>query len=610
MLLTDKTKNSNGATNSLNTTGNFQILDNSLGSHDLNNYSVSKSRSQSSSSATSKASSAVDPNGSFSKANQLGTLHNSRREYGDIGYHTSYGKDKQDFWKFRLNSNRDVTLSLSGLSEDAGLAIYDSSKKLISWSNKGGNASEFIRSSLSKGDYYALVYKYSGNSTNYTLTTNLNLSKYVSGNLRANTFSLDSRYDKMIFSGNGNVDYGTGQRDILNLSSISSKSVKFNYASIYGGGVLYNPGKGSRVFDAVTLSNGKQILFEGIEKISFRDRTINLSVKPNDPLFKKQWNLHMTGVHNAWRFTKGSSKVLVGIQDTGLGTNSRGFIHSDLRRTTIYKNNYRDEFFRTFKGKGYGRKLTSHGTPVQGIIGAASNNGWGMSGINWNSRVFNVDVLDGNKNDQSLTKATQKMINEASRNGQRLVINMSLSGGSISSAFEKLIARNQKNALFVMSSGNNNRNSLSDPASLSSKYSNVISVGASWGTRDTRGNSRIPGTRISYSGWWGSNYGNGLTLMAPSEVYTTNAKRNPSGIVQFGYDSRFSGTSAAAPHVTGIASLVWSVNSRLSATQIKSILSQTAYNLGARGYDKVYGHGFVNADAAVRRAMALARGAA
>jgi hypothetical protein len=54
--------------------------------------------------------------------------------------------------------------------------------------------------------------------------------------------------------------------------------------------------------------------------------------------------------------------------------------------------------------------------------------------------------------------------------------------------------------------------------------------------------------------------------------------------------------------------LVWSVNPNLTAEQIKAILSETAYDLGAAGYDTVYGYGEVNADAAVRRAGALYRG--
>ncbi|MEM9927813.1 MAG: S8 family serine peptidase, partial [Cyanobacteria bacterium P01_D01_bin.50] len=77
-----------------------------------------------------------------------------------------------------------------------------------------------------------------------------------------------------------------------------------------------------------------------------------------------------------------------------------------------------------------------------------------------------------------------------------------------------------------------------------------------------------------------------------------------------GYDDKFNGTSASTANVSGVASLVWSVNSDLSAGQIKTIISQTAYDLGKEGYDKVYGHGFINADAAVRRALAIGRGIA
>jgi subtilisin family serine protease len=72
----------------------------------------------------------------------------------------------------------------------------------------------------------------------------------------------------------------------------------------------------------------------------------------------------------------------------------------------------------------------------------------------------------------------------------------------------------------------------------------------------------------------------------------------------------FGGTSAATPNVTGVASLLWSANSNLSAAQVKQILSQTSYDLGLSGYDTAHGSGFVNADAALRRALAIGRGVA
>jgi serine protease len=425
-------------------------------------------------------------------------------------------------------------------------------------------------------------------------------TRIVRGNLRANVFRLQPGFRRTVFSGNGNVDFGRGARDLIYLPSISSRTVRFNFARIRGGGLLYNPGNGVRVFDAMTLRNGRQILFEGIDRIRFADRIINLSVRPNDPYFNSQWNLHMMGVQNAWRFTRGSAGVLVGIQDTGLGTDLYDNLHPDIddRTTYIDTGNYKQEY-------GFLNDTTSHGTAVQGIIAADTNNRVGMSGINWNSSVYNIDVLRGNDyNDEDIAEATQNMINFAKSHRRKLIINMSLTY-SRSYAFERLIANNQKNALFVIATGNDNSNSLSYPAWLAYYYRNVIAVGASWGTYDVNGNVRTPGRRISYPGWWGSNYGAGITLMGPSEVVSTTARWGFLG--NFDYESKFNGTSAATPNVTGVASLIWSANRNLSAGQIKRILSQTAFDLGRRGYDRVYGSGFVNADAAVRRAIALKR---
>ncbi|MBD2018480.1 S8 family serine peptidase [Microcoleus sp. FACHB-53] len=544
----------------------------------------------------------------------IGTLTNTLTFTDFVG-----STDTADTYRFSLGGTSNFSLSLTGLSttypNDADVRLIQDvnndgmiqDTEVIASSARGVGQDESINfSGLATGTYFVQVYQYSGD-TSYNLSLSAASSNYartVSGSLRADTFTFQRGYARTVFSGNGNVDFGSGSRDVLDFSSISSNTVSFNLATSTSGGVLYNPGNGTRVFDAITVNNN-QILFEGIDRIRFADRTIDLSVTPNDPLFGQQWNLHMMGVHNAWRFTTGSNRVLVGVQDTGLGTDPNGSIHNDLRTTTIYTDNYRDDYSR-----GGIAKTTSHGTSVQGIIAAASNNGIGMSGINWNSPVFNIDVLDGNAGDQSLAEATQNMINQANSQGQRLVINMSLEGGGINSAFERLIANNQNNALFVIASGNGDTSSVSYPASLASRYNNVIAVGASWGTRDWYGNTTTPGTRISYPGWWGSNYGTGLTLMGPSEVIATDATRSSSGSVNFGFNTRFNGTSAATPNVTGVASLVWSANPNLTATQIRTIMSQTAYDLGASGYDTTYGNGFVNADAAVRRAMAIARGAA
>ncbi|BAZ38051.1 hypothetical protein NIES4101_39860 [Calothrix sp. NIES-4101] len=450
------------------------------------------------------------------------------------------------------------------------------------------------------------------------------------GTLGADTLVYDRSNQTTFVSGNGNINFGTGRRDVLDLKTIAgitSNQATFSWANATGGGVVENPGNGNRLLDAITFNNGNRILFEGIEQIVFADITYDLTianpniglgsaatVTTNDEKFAQQWDLHMTGVHNAWRFTTGSAGVLIGIEDSGLGRDSNGVTHPDLRSTIFSGNNYIDE------SAGY-----SHGTLVQSTIAAASNNGFGMAGINWNSDVMHIDVLGNNINgtyqldpgDKTLVEATQELINQANSKGQKLIVNLSLVGGS-SDIFQQLIANNQDRVLFVIAAGNEDVGEVSSPASFAQNYGNVVSVGASWGNRDWYGNAKNLGERASYSNpkWWGSNYTNDtainaglrpLTLMAPTEFTAANADRNSAGSFNFGYNDKFNGTSASTAIASGVASLVWSANTNLNASQIRSILSETAYDLGTPGYDKYYGNGFVNADAAVRRALALAR---
>jgi hypothetical protein len=443
--------------------------------------------------------------------------------------------------------------------------------------------------------------------------------RIIQGTLGADTFRFIPGYQRTVFIGNGNINYGSGQRDEIDLSQVSFGTVTINRGLVNSGGVVYNPGNGNRLFDSINLNNGQQILFEGIERVRFADRTLDLVTAPNDPYFKDQWNLHMIGVHHAWRFTTGGSNVLIGIQDTGLGINSENRIHGDLRNPLNFANrqNLAEDFQSYFT-----YSPVSHGTGVQGIIGARGNNGDGITGINWNSDIVHIDVLGANSGDLTPYKATQEMINQARTSGKKLVINMSYGsetyGQNYHRDLEELVAQNP-DVLFVVASGNagyTTTSGLASPAVLARSHENVVAVGAVWGNKDQYGQTTNPGTRISYPvryyGYsrWGSQFGEGLTIMAPSEVYTTGAiQRQPNAGVTFSVIDGFNGTSAAAPHITGVASLIWSVNPNLSASQVRRIMSETAYDVGTPGYDLEHGHGVINADAAVRRAVALTRSA-
>ncbi|MEO1561674.1 MAG: pre-peptidase C-terminal domain-containing protein, partial [Cyanobacteria bacterium J06632_19] len=376
--------------------------------------------------------------------------------------------DSQDYYRFNLSNTSDFKVVVDGLIADADLQLLSSQGNILANSVNGGAASESINQILDKGTYYLKLYSYNNSETFYNLKLSASLpSQTISnsgemeliptsvgntvtnsanqqsspiptsaipqspgatrtqvGTLRADTFTFESGYSQTIFSGNGNVDFGSGGRDLIDLSQFVSTSVALNYATNPNGGVVYNSGNGNRIFDALTLSDGSQILFEGIEAIRFADTTINLSVTTNDPQFSQQWNLHAMGVHNAWRFTTGASNVMIGIQDTGSGTDSSGNIHPDLRPASFIGNNYIDEWGNF-----------SHGTLVQGTIAARSNNGMGGAGINSNSPLTVVDVVGDNPLDYNLASATQAMIDAANAQGKRLVVNISLAGG-YSVAFE------------------------------------------------------------------------------------------------------------------------------------------------------------------------------
>lgn len=101
-----------------------------------------------------------------------------------------------------------------------------------------------------------------------------------------------------------------------------------------------------------------------------------------------------------------------------------------------------------------------------------------------------------------------------------------------------------------------------------------------------------------------SNHGSGVFMTAPGvdvESFTTSdvAGRDP----QVGM---MSGTSMAAPHVAGVLSLVWTVAPQLTRGEIREILKKSATDLGAPGFDAIYGHGLLNAPGAMAWARAYA----
>ncbi|MBE9189935.1 S8 family serine peptidase [Gloeocapsopsis crepidinum LEGE 06123] len=429
--------------------------------------------------------------------------------------------------------------------------------------------------------------------------------KVLSWNRTNGTFAGET-IDYTAELGTGAVIMGRGGTDTLNLSGISPSHI----TSINGMSLAaFNPLSGSTTnqavfggtaFDYINLADGREIYLQGIERLRFSDSsTFELQVRTNDNFFGSQWNLHISDVGSAWRFTQGTSNVLLASLDTGILTASgAGGGIVDISTNRLITDPSDDDNFNNY----------GHGHSAISIMSATANNSSGISGINWNSSVYVNDVYRG----VSLQQAIRDTVSYARARNQKVVFQGGIQGnwfnsGGTREQLEQLIRDNSDVAIFAIAAGNGGPGgNLSDPsyltsvsgvAQLETTHNNLISVGA---LRNTSATTTINGltNAVSVNIASYSNRGSNLTLMAATDSPAMD---------KFGNMRFFGGTSGANPNVAGIASLVWSVNSTLTGGQVRQILIDTAMDLGTPGRNNSFGYGLVNADAAVRRASALQR---
>lgn len=323
---------------------------------------------------------------------------------------------------------------------------------------------------------------------------------------------------------------------------------------------------------------------------------------PNDEHFSLQWHYGALNLPAAWDVTQGASSVVVAVIDTGI------LQHPDLVGRLLPGADFISDASRARDGNGRDMDPTDpggdlpnggsswHGTHVAGTIGAASNNGSGVAGVDWQARILPVRVLGrGGGTDFDIAAgmtwswggAVPGM--PANANPAR-VLNLSLGGAAgPSPTYQDVIdAGVATGAVFVIAAGNENENaSTSRPCN----QNNVICVGS----------TRISGARSSFS-----NYGAAVDVMAPGgeTAEDVNGDGYPDGVLsttrngngQYGYQFE-QGTSMAAPHVAGVVALMKARNPSLGHAQVESILKSTAN--AAFKCSQGCGAGMVNAHAAV-----------
>ncbi len=344
----------------------------------------------------------------------------------------------------------------------------------------------------------------------------------------------------------------------------------------------------------------------------------------NDTRFQEMWGLKNTGqggtsggnpgtvgadidAEPAWNITTGSRNVVVGVVDEGVDIN-----HPDLK-ANVWKNpgevagNGLDDdangfvddtngwdFFHNDKtvfdssGAYPTDETDAHGTHVAGTIGAVGNNALGVTGVNWQVSLMSLKVLgpEDEFGASSSVLVTVRAYNYAklmkdkwassggTKGANIRVLNNSYGGWGRSQAeLDAIRALAASNILFVAAAGNESNSNDHVPTYPASYVTpNLISVGA------TNNSDRVANF---------SNFGPRTVSMAAPGNWILST--TPNGTYDF-----FSGTSMAAPHVSGAAALVCAANPNIPVRRLRAALMYSGDVLGDPDNDPYYYMAFVS----------------
>ncbi len=314
------------------------------------------------------------------------------------------------------------------------------------------------------------------------------------------------------------------------------------------------------------LSNINQV--EYAEKIP----VYQINYTPNDPDFNTvpQWNLIKVNAESAWDIAQSCITTKIAIVDDAVLTTHQDLAPNIWVNPNEVMNGIDDD------GNGYIDDINgwdvadndndprptgtpssfsfSHGTHCAGIASAATDDAVGIAGMGFSTKI--VAVKCASNGSGSLPYAYEGVDYAIAANVD--VISMSWGGSGFSVTYQNLMtAAHNLDIALIAAAGNNNSSQLYYPAS----YDHVISVAA----------TNSSDTKASFS-----NYGSAVDIAAPGrDIWSSVATTNSS------YDN-MSGTSMAAPLVSGIAGLMKCFNPNLLPDDLEFCLKSSAVNIDAQ----------------------------
>ncbi len=329
---------------------------------------------------------------------------------------------------------------------------------------------------------------------------------------------------------------------------------------------------------------GAELQFETMPMV------VPVTVIPNDPLFFRQWDMTRIDAPAGWDISTGTGAVVC-ILDEGcdLGHPDLAFASNGINLGTMAPP---------------GSPTGPHGTCCAGIAAAVFNDGIGVAGVAGDAKVLPVAFQNWTDVECAIG------ISWAAANGAR-VISMSFGEYAPGDGFgptgwnfaiiDPAIANavNVVGVVLCAAAGNENTPAINRyPA----RNPLVIACGGS----DQSDNRKRPASPDGEC--WGANYGPGTSVVAPAVLCTTTDIHGPAGYNASGgpisvpcvtypvggdaagdYFYEFNGTSAATPHVSGLAALLAARYPALTNLEIRAIIERTAAKVGSASYAEVPG---------------------
>ncbi|MDO8658103.1 MAG: S8 family serine peptidase [Candidatus Levybacteria bacterium] len=327
---------------------------------------------------------------------------------------------------------------------------------------------------------------------------------------------------------------------------------------------------------------------------------VTTNIVPNDPYYSSTgswgqaypdlWGIKKINMETAWNTSTGSSSIIVASIDTGVDRN-----HEDLKDNMWINiaeipgngvdddnNGYVDDYYGWdfYNNDNDPMDDHGHGTHTAGTIAATGNNGIGVVGVNWKSKIMSVKFL--NSGGSGYISDGAKALQYAANAGAKISSNSW--GCNCQSALvnDAIKYEHDKEMVIVVAAGNSNIDAL-DFSPASSEL--AITVAAS-----------DPNDAKAYF----SNWGEKIDVSAPgvdilSAKAAVNTMCDVTITVGINY-CRVSGTSMATPHVTGLAALLLSKDPALTNEEIRQLIRNGATDLGSPGKDIYFGYGRIDAN--------------